>query len=406
MKDYGRIILNALLDKFERSNLAFLSKDELSGSPATRISLSVSKDRLFSDYWVQDCYLYRPDIEGAVRELCGKGLCFARWDESKGQLERVGLCLNKVDEAFSYAGRTRRQKADSRESEMLRKKRQDIKSITAGCLLDELEQLAREHRSHVEWYVSESDLDLLLKMIESVEVQGEEIMLRNFSKRNFGDSKVFERNQSRLLKVFNRFGSAPNPYNDFDSLCREHNIVRNEGFVLMKGKVLLSIAGQSFNLADYPYVFAVPHKAFEKLSVLDVPAMRLITIENLTTFNYFNDPDSIVVYLGGFAGRYEIEILKKISEAANGIDCFHMGDIDWGGFQILMDLRKRTGIPFKAMNMDIAELEEYREECSPLTERDKAGLVKMLEEGAGEFRSVISFMLENGYKLEQESLVF
>ena len=59
-----------------------------------------------------------------------------------------------------------------------------------------------------------------------------------------------------------------------------------------------------------------------------------------------------------------------------------------------------------AHHMGIEEFEEYREECIPLTERDRDGLAKLLEDPeAGEFRGVISFMLDNGYKLEQESLL-
>lgn len=407
MKNYASLILNALLDKFERSNLAFLSREELAGSPASKISISVLKDKLFADYWVQDCYLYRPDIDCAVKELCAKGFCFARWDESRDLPERVGLCLDKVDQAFSYAGRTRQQDKDSGESEMLRKKRQGIHCNTVGRFLDELEQLVRNHKSHSEWYSSGSDLDLLLKMIDAVENQEEEILLRNFSKRNFSDSKVFERNQTRILKVFNRFGETGNTYNDFDSLCKEHNIVRNEGFVLIKGGVRLGIAGQAFDLSEYPYVFPIPNKAFKDLSIIDVSVSKLITIENLTTFNYYNDPDAIVVYLGGFAGRHEIGILKKIHERTSNLQFFHMGDIDWGGIRIFMDLRKKTLIPFKPLNMSIKELEEYRDECIPLSERDRDGLAKLLDdEEAAEFRDVISFMLGNGYKLEQESLLF
>ena len=410
MKDYESLILNALLDKFERSSLAFLSGEELATSSSSRISLSTIKDKLFSDYRAQDCYLYRPDIDSAVKKLCEKEFCVEKRDDSKDLLERVCLRLNKVDEAFAFAGRTRRRDSDSRELEILGKKRRDIHGDTAGRLLVELEDLARKHKSHVDWYASESDLNLLLKMIDAVELQKEEILLRNFSKRNFGDSKVFERNQTRILNAFNAFGTDQEPYDSFDNLCQAHNIVRNEGFVLIKGKIVLEIAGQEFCLTDYPYVFAVPYKALDGLDgldVLSVVATRLITIENLTTFNYFNDPDAVVVYLGGYAGRHEIELLKKIHDVAGGIEYLHMGDIDWGGYQILMDIRKKTGIPFKAFHMGIKELEEYREECIPLTERDREALARLLEDSAAlEFRNVISFMLDNGYKLEQESLLF
>ena len=407
MKDYGKTILNALLDKFERSKLAFLENEELASSSSPKISISVSNDKLFAEYWAQDCYQYRPDIDRAVRELCDKGFCYARWDESNGLLERVGLCLDKVDEAFSYMGRTRRQDKDRKEIEMLERKKLESHGGTVRNLLAELKVLANSHKSHMDWYDSEEDLDLFLKMVDAVEMQEDEILLRNFSKRYFSDSKVFEKNQARILKTFNRFGVAEDRYSDFDSLCKEHNIVRNEGFLLVKGKLILDIAGQTFDLSRYPYVFAIPHKAFENLTITDVFSSRLITVENLTTFNYFNEDDAIVVYLGGFAGRHEVEFLKKVCKRTDALDFLHMGDIDWGGFQILMDLRKKTGMSFKALHMGIGELERYRQQCSPLTERDKVGLSKLLnDKDAADFWDTIAFMLDNGYKMEQESLVF
>ena len=57
--------------------------------------------------------------------------------------------------------------------------------------------------------------------------------------------------------------------------------------------------------------------------------------------------------------------------------------------------------------MGINELEKYEEECLPLTTNDRIRLEKLLSDSRAKlFYPVIKYMLEKGYKLEQESLLF
>ena len=57
--------------------------------------------------------------------------------------------------------------------------------------------------------------------------------------------------------------------------------------------------------------------------------------------------------------------------------------------------------------MGIEELTLYKDECAPLTKDDKTKLNLLLQNPkASIFYKTIEFMLKNGYKLEQESLLF
>lgn len=57
--------------------------------------------------------------------------------------------------------------------------------------------------------------------------------------------------------------------------------------------------------------------------------------------------------------------------------------------------------------MGMEELIKYKGDCSPLTENDRRHLSLLLQNPeAHSFYPVIEFMLKNGYKLEQESLIF
>ena len=54
--------------------------------------------------------------------------------------------------------------------------------------------------------------------------------------------------------------------------------------------------------------------------------------------------------------------------------------------------------------MSINELIQYRDYCKRLTENDKKRLLKMKTDAAfEEFSQIISYMLENDIKLEQEA---
>lgn len=84
-----------------------------------------------------------------------------------------------------------------------------------------------------------------------------------------------------------------------------------------------------------------------------------------------------------------------------------MGDIDWGGFEIFIHLKNMTGINFVPYNMSINELIVHANECIPITDNDRRRLELLLQNpDAKIFYDTIKFMLENGYKLEQESLIF
>ena len=80
---------------------------------------------------------------------------------------------------------------------------------------------------------------------------------------------------------------------------------------------------------------------------------------------------------------------------------YHYGDIDAGGFNILQDLREKTGISFNPLNMDVDTLKKYNNYSKKLTENDRVRLKNLL---GGEFDPVIRYMLDNDCKLEQEAI--
>ena len=128
---------------------------------------------------------------------------------------------------------------------------------------------------------------------------------------------------------------------------------------------------------------------------------KVITIENLTIFNAFCDKDFFAVYLGGYHNHNRGEFICKMYSRNPHAEYYHFGDIDAGGFYILLHLKKKTGILFKPYKIDILILQENISKTKKLTDNDIVRLKNLLE---SEFKETINFMLENDCKLEQENL--
>ena len=133
-----------------------------------------------------------------------------------------------------------------------------------------------------------------------------------------------------------------------------------------------------------------------------------MTIENETTFNYFNDPSYLYVFSKGHPTQRVITFLRLLSEFNPNLEYYHCGDIDWGGFNIYFDLVEKTGIKFNLYNMDIQTLITYNDYLKVLTNKDRANLLSLSEKEKVKSNSSINetiiYMLKNNCKLEQEAI--
>ena len=139
----------------------------------------------------------------------------------------------------------------------------------------------------------------------------------------------------------------------------------------------------------------------KSIDFIKVYGNSVVTIKNLTTFNSYKPQNQFVIYLGGYHNSICREFITKLYTDNPDIDYYHYGDINAGGFYILLHLREKTGVDFKPMNMDVATLATYVDCARPLTENDRKRLKNLLN---GEFNDVVTYMLEHNCKLEQEIL--
>ena len=97
---------------------------------------------------------------------------------------------------------------------------------------------------------------------------------------------------------------------------------------------------------------AFSSNSLNNLEQIDIRAPRLMTIENLTSFNRMQEQGYFYLFLSGYHNTAKQRFLMQIAKQNKGLQWFHFGDIDPDGFLIIEHLRNKIGIDFKPIYME------------------------------------------------------
>ena len=196
-------------------------------------------------------------------------------------------------------------------------------------------------------------------------------------------------------------------------MLEECGIVHTPTYVMLKGNVRLMLGGQKIDLSLLQGDIALSTESLKGLQDVAVLGARVVTVENLTSFHDYPAGKDCMIYLGGFHNQVKRDFLLYLYERNREKEYRHFGDIDAGGFYILEHLKRKTGIRFRPLYMDVETLRRYQEDRKPLTGNDRKRLMQLKEELDGrveqgmektDYRDVIDYMLEHNCKLEQEAV--
>lgn len=390
MKNYEHLILNELLNKYEKS--------KLSKEGSTRnIKISIKENhKILKDYWSDESYLFKDQINMILDNLVKMEYVDIRFGDNK-ELEFIDLNIKSVDKVYKHLKRINPKTNRTEAINFLRtfSTNNPIILRLICALLNKLERI-----ESVQSYFNDLDeLSLYIKAIEAMTLLEEDTLKRNFSKKVFNDSKMFEKIENKVIKLIREFSDED--FEDNDEVLTFYHIVNTPTFAYIKGNLEISVKDQIIDLSSYGHEIALSSSALLDLEVTNIFVNKVITIENLTTFVSFNDSEYIVVYLGGFHNSVKRELLRKIYAFNNKMKFYHFGDIDAGGLMIFNDLVNKTNIDFIPYLMDVNTLEKYKEYWVNLTKNDIKRLNKLID---GRFNELIKFMLLNNCKLEQEAI--
>lgn len=391
MKKYQTTILNTLLDQYERSK-------SFTGSNRNNQSFKKSIVDLFPEYDDEAKYEVFSEINSQVSDIENKNFITVK-RRKRGKIDTdvivfVQLNLDKLDEIYLILGR---QPKTDRNNEILGllNEYKDLTPLLYKFCSEQIERIAINKK--VQYSDDLIKFEHILKVLSEIENVEEETFLRNFSVRVLGDSKTFEHIKTSVISVLCEYGDYP----DKNCVLQDLNIVSNPGYVYVKGNGQITVSGQTIDLSTLKGDLGLSTALLNDISEVKVKGSKVITIENLTTFNSYHDKEALVIYLGGYHNSIRRQLIRKIYESNPDKLYYHYGDIDAGGFYILLDLRAKTGISFLPLNMDVETIEKYMNFSKKLTDNDRVRLKNLL---GGEFDEVINYMLENNCKLEQEAI--
>ena len=387
MTNYKEIILNLLLDKYERSK-------SFTGDNKVEQRFSVKIAALFPKYGDEAEY----DLFNALNEavIALSEMDFVSFQCKKnGVIENVSLKFTRLYDAYAYLTRT--PKAETNRNLIGLLEQYDGKNdlLTRFCTVQK-ERIAKNKKA--EYFDGDiAEYEKLLKAVSMIFDVAEETFIRDFSIRVFGDSKSFEAIKGKVKRLLFQYGDFP----DEETVLEDLNIVKNPGHIYMKGSALIQISGQTIDLSKLNGDIAISSALLPDIERIIVTGKRVLTIENLTSFHAFSEKDTFAVYLGGYHNTHRRRFIQQLFKDNPTAIYYHFGDIDAGGFYILLHLRNKTGVPFSPYHMDIPTLQQYRDYTKPLTESDVKRLKKLADT---EFSDTINYMLTNNCKLEQEAM--
>ena len=247
-----------------------------------------------------------------------------------------------------------------------------------------------------------------LKMLRFMEENREKLYVKEASMLVYGDSKwLEEHNYDEICSIARQALGMPQEEDERnDAVLARFGIYPTEQEIFIKGDWILEWKDHVVRTAGMKGGIAVLSGDIQDLVKIRVGSPRLMTVENKTSYQRMQPDGTALVYLGGFAVRYQVRFLEKVLQDNPELECLHFGDIDVGGFLIHRHLCRAVGARFNLYRMGIRELEDPRfQPCrKKLTENDRIRMKGLMEEE--EYREVLAYMDEHDVKLEQEIISY
>lgn len=388
--------LNMLLDVYENSVT-------YKGQNIKNQSFAIKPEKIFYEY--NGDYTDQDEVNQFNREMQSlMEFEFVILDYERGipVISKIKLNTNSINEIYSVLKR----------EDITVKRNREIKMYTQYMGVHDImdafckSQVERLNDYKDAKYTSDIAINIL-KLLKYVLGNNSDIMERELSVAVLGDTKLFEKSyKSRICSIIEEYEELELDLSVLDkkekekAILEEYQVFSNPSYIFFKGNVdIYYVDGNSISVTpDNP--IAILSEAIARIEMIKVNSNRIVTVENLTSYNRINDNKSTFIYLSGYHNTAKQRFLKKIAENNSGISWFHFGDIDPDGYYILKNLVEKTGIAFVPLYMDVQQLINCKQYCKPLEKNDMVKANSLLK--IHFYDEVMEFMLANNCKLEQE----
>lgn len=366
-------------------------------------SFAIKPEKIFYDY--NGDYTDQEEVNQFNREMQSlMEFEFVILDYERGipVISKIKLNTNSINEIYLVLKREDITEKRKREIEM------HLQYMGIHYIMDAFckKQIERLNDYKDAKYTSDIAINIL-RLLKYVLGNNRDIMERELSVAVLGDTKLFEKSyKSRICSIIEEYGELELDLSALDKkekekvILEEYHVFSNPSYIFLKGNVDIHyIDGSSIKVTPNNPI-AILSETIAQIEMIKVNSDRIVTVENLTSYNRMNDNKSTFIYLSGYHNTAKQRFLKKIAEYNSGVSWFHFGDIDPDGYFILKNLVEKTGIAFVPLYMDVEQLKNYRQYCKPLEKNDIVKANSLLK--VHFYDEVMEFMLANNCKLEQE----
>lgn len=388
--------LNMLLDVYENSVT-------YKGQNIKNQSFAIKPEKIFYEY--NGDYTDQDEVNQFNREiqsLMKFDFVILEYERGIPVISKIKLNTNSINEIYLVLKREDITKKRNREIKIYTQYMGVHDIIDAFCK----SQVERLNDYKDAKYTSDIAINIL-KLLKYVLENNSDIMERELSVAVLGDTKLFEKSyKSRICSIIEEYGELELDLSALDKkekekvILEEYQVFSNPSYIFFKGNVDIHYIDGSSIIATPDNPIAILSESIARIEMIKVNSNRIVTVENLTSYNRINDNKSTFIYLSGYHNTAKQRFLKKIAEYSSGVSWFHFGDIDPDGYYILKNLVEKTGIAFVPLYMDVEQLKNYRQYCKPLEKNDMVKANSLLK--VHFYDEVMEFMLANNCKLEQE----
>jgi DNA topoisomerase VI subunit A len=228
--------------------------------------------------------------------------------------------------------------------------------------------------------------------------------------RVFNDSKRFELLKEAIARLARRHHP---PWRNLSSpeTLRELGLVANPGHLFLSGPWrLVDAEGQVMSLAEFYPSVGLPTAMVARLQQVSVDAPRVVCVENLASFYELirhKGQELAALCLWGNPSPAARHLLRCLADTLPpDAPLLLWADIDYGGLNILAQLRRQVSSRFAPYRMDQATLDTHARWGHPLSSTDERNLERLRRHPAlTDMLPLIDHMLLRGIKLEQEAVM-
>lgn len=383
---YEEQILSWLIDSYER-------KDPTKES-SRKISIDIAKKYPQYRDTLSDVQNY---IEEAIHHLQSWG--FVQCSQNlQGYYTKATLIETAVPQIYHFLQRVPKTDLWTTQRKILEStvaRSDGIVGRFSAAMLERINQ-----RRDIEYGLAK-DVQLLqdvLLALESIEKLTAETYIRNLSEMLFHDSKRLQGIINPISRILLDYGDG---VGQKETVLAQYNLISNPGYVYIKGDWQICCREQCISVDMFRGGVAISSDTLDEIERIAVTSGRIISVENLTTYHDTKESNGAIIYLGGFLNTVRANLLKKLFAFEPDAEYLHKGDLDPYGFLILENLKEKTGIPFKPLEMDLDTLRRCHL-AGHFRALDEADKKVISSANLTEYQPVLQYMLEHNCKIEQE----